>query len=60
MPTLVLISRAPKGRYQTHGGNSVNSQLFFKIFSLSDSPVNLGKALIKDPTTHHMRPYITQ
>ena len=35
--------RVPKGRHQTHGGNSVNSPPIFKFFSLSNSPVNLQK-----------------
>jgi len=33
--------------------------MIFKVFSLSDSPVNLQQSVCKDPTTPHMRRYTT-
>jgi len=48
-----------KGRHQTHGGYSVNSQ---RIFHLSDSPVNLQKSIYyrsTDPTASCVRRYTT-
>jgi len=34
-----------KGRCQIHGGNSVTCQPIFKIFPLSDSPINLQQSI---------------
>jgi len=48
-----------KGRHQTQGGNSVNSQPIFTFFSLSDSPVNLQQNTYQISPTPHMRRYTT-
>jgi len=38
---LTIVFYDKKERHQTYGGNSVDSQLIFKILWLADFPVNL-------------------